>query len=241
MPGLPLRTTAASSASDAHPRFFLTHAPCVGVGDLARALGADVLGDEPRDQIRTHAGKHLRDAAAGGVAPHHQVTQSELGDQAGQVADVVLDQIAALRVPGRVAVPAHVVGDHVVRGGEVRGHRRRTSAPRGRCPWISTIGWRPGLPQSTTCRRWPFTVMKRSSGAAGRALGERRDRCEKGGQQAPQDAIAPHEPRSVAATERCRIRAMRSRALSSSRPSRRVPPVLPRRRPRAARPPFPPR
>src|SRR4029079_16724279 len=44
--------------------FFLRNAPAVVVGDLPRPLGADVLGDHRRDEIRMLAGKHLRDATA---------------------------------------------------------------------------------------------------------------------------------------------------------------------------------
>jgi hypothetical protein len=63
-----------SSSSDAHPfSSFGLHAARVVVRDRARALRPDVLRDQMRHEIRVQRGEHLRDAAAGRIAPHHDV------------------------------------------------------------------------------------------------------------------------------------------------------------------------
>ena len=65
-------------------------------------------------------GNHLRDAAAGRVAPQHDVAQLQVRDQRGDVLDVILDHVRALRVPRRIAVAAHIDGEHMIVRREVR-------------------------------------------------------------------------------------------------------------------------
>src|SRR4051812_16213307 len=62
----------------------------------------------------------LRDPAACRVAPQHDVAKIHLRDEALDVAHVVLDEVAAFRVPAGIAVAAHVYGEHVKTLGEVR-------------------------------------------------------------------------------------------------------------------------
>src|SRR5262245_27237801 len=74
------------------------------------------------------ASEDLNDAAAGGIAPEHQVAKRQLLNDTLEIADVILDEVTSLRIPARVAVAAHVDREHAV----IRGESRREMIERTR-------------------------------------------------------------------------------------------------------------
>jgi hypothetical protein len=105
----------------ARPPFgFLLDAPCEAAGDVVGTLGADILDDQLRDQVRMQPGEHLRHAAAGRVAEQRDALQPQLRHQIFEILDVILDQVIAFGIPIRVAVAAHVDREDVKVAREVR-------------------------------------------------------------------------------------------------------------------------
>jgi hypothetical protein len=101
---------------------FLLYSPAVTVRNLPGTFRADVFGNDTRHQIRVLAREDLYDATARGVAPQHDIAKAELLDDTLEVTDMILDEVAAFRVPAGVAVSTHVHGQHVVPAAEMRGH-----------------------------------------------------------------------------------------------------------------------